>query len=246
MSGDDFQIFNTFLKSVDFTVQGPNVLGLNFIKTNYTSNSLYEFTVQNNLNCKLLSYNDVQIKSNYATNPLVIRLLENPLYILMFTNVYFSFSNKLNPDVFDYIEFYSDNIKKLLQSNQIMNLQESKQVFDLTAVDINYISQNLQNVNYQTIVEDLFQNNLYTYSLVASFFGIKINYWRLSGGNTKVEHVPLPVNTYLLNKMKIVNPPEYNLFDIFYLNNAGKPSFYSFYLTFQIPPEVRKYYLECQ
>lgn len=244
MSSDDVTIFNNFLKQINFIVRDTDVLSLKFIKTNNHNNTLYEFNEQNDLNCKLLSYNDKFIKTTYDSMPLVMNLLENPLYTLMFTNTYFSFF-KLNQDVFENFEFYSDNIKKLLLNNKIMNLQ-TKELFDLTQKDINTISQFFSNVNYTTIVENLYQNNMYTYSLVSSFFGIKINYWRLSENSVKAELVNLPVNIFLLNKMNINNPPVYNILDIFYRKADNKLSFYSFYLTFQITPELRKFYLGCK
>lgn len=80
---------------------------------------------------------------------------------------------------------------------------------------------------------------------MSSFFGIKLNYWHLDINTNKIVNVRLPVMEYFHKKMGITKPSEYNVLDIFY-NKNDKISFYSYYITFTIPPNVKKYYLVCK
>lgn len=240
----DFEIFNNYLNNKTLTINNGQVLELKLIKSNYKNNSLYQFENDITVNTKLLSYNDILIKQNYITNPIVLSLIEKPLFVLMFTNQYFNFTNQL-AEIFNLIDLYVENIKLLLSNGKIMNIQ-TKALYDITQQDQNYICQQFGNISWQNMINTLFDNNVFTYSIVGAFFGIKINYWRLPQNSNKIEFVQLPVLNYLLNKMKITNPAEYNILDIFYLINENKYSFYSFYLTFSIPSDVKKYYLGCE
>ena len=240
----DFEIFNNYLNNKTLTLREGQILELRLIKSNYKNNSLYQFDNDITVNTKLLSYNDSLIKQNYITNPLVLSLIEKPLFVLMFTNQYFNFTNQIG-EIFELIDLYRENIKLTLSNGKIMNLQ-NKALFDLTQADQNYITQQFGNISWQNLVNSMFENNVFTYSLVGAFFGIKINYWRLPQNSSKIEFVQLPVLTYLLNRMKINSPAEYNLLDVFYQTQPDKYSFYSFYLTFSIPNDVKKYYLGCE
>lgn len=241
MNINDFEILNNFLNQKIITLKDYTVNELELIKTNNTNNSLYKFNDDITLDIKLLSYNDYYVKKNYEGYPLILILLDNPLYILMYTNSYFNFTKQLN-EIFDLMDMYQENIKNLLLNNQIMNLQ-TKAIFELSTQDKNYICQSL-NSSYENIINNLFIENIFTYNIVCSFFGIKINYWHNEGIQNNIVNKKLEVLDFLLKKMGINNPSIFNILDINFIKNEKK-SFYSYYITFNIPDDVRKYYIGC-
>jgi len=240
----DFEIFNSYLNSINFNFSNNSLLELELIQTNRTNNSLYRFREDSQINTKLISYNDHNIKDTYMYNPMVNQLLENPLYILMFTNSHFNYSKQIN-EIFDLIDLYKENIKILLKNNQIMNLT-TKQVFTLSQQELNELCQKLGCTSFSTVIDNLYNNNLYCYNIISAFFGIKINYWRILPGNPKVEYVPFRALEMLLNKMMITNASEFNLMELFYKNQSDQVTFTSYYLTFSIPDDVKKYYTACK
>jgi len=236
----DYEFYKNFIANLKYT-SGDNILSL--IKTNNYNSSIYKFKSDPKNNVYLISYNDNIIKTIQGTNILIFNALNNPMYSLMFTNHYFnpkSFNDSLST-----LDMFIDNIKQCLKYKEILNIQ-TKEIYKLGDDDIKYIERYFGD-NYDNVIEDIFEDNIYTYNFVSLFFGIKINYWYYKPGPENIIlYKKLDVAEYLFSKMKKDDTTlkVFNIFDYFYMENS-KLNFYSFFMSLKIEDTIRNFFISC-
>lgn len=234
----DFDFFKSYIGSLKIA-QKDSLLEL--VKSNNYNASIYKFKMDTKNKIFLLSYNDNYIKTTQGVNILISNALNNPIYSLLFTNYYFNPKN-FN-DSLSALELFSDNIKQSLKYREIINLQ-TKETYKLTDNDIKFI-QNSFGETYDNIVNDLLNNNMYVYSFLSAFLGIKINYWNYIPDGDNVNYKKLDVADYLHKKMGFNNLKTFNILDYFY-NENGKMYFYTFFMTFKIEDTLRNFFISCE
>lgn len=236
----DFEYFKNYIIGLKLS---PSDEIFSLIKTNSYNASVYKFKVDNENNVFLISYNDSIIKSKQSGNMGIINLLNNPLYPLLFTNSYFnpkSFNESMN-----ILDLYMDNFKNFLKYKEIINVQ-TKEIYKLSDADVRFIENTLGD-NYDTIVNDLFENNVYIYTFMSLFFGIYINYWYINPSRIwSISHKKLEVVEYIYKKMNvdISTIKNFNILDYFYID-SGKTYSYTYFLTMKITDNLKNYYIEC-
>lgn len=236
----DFEFFKNFVGNLKYNT-GDNILSL--IKTNNYNASVYKFSSDSKNNVYLISYNDSIVKTKQGINILIVNALNNPMYSLMFTNHYFnpkSFNESLSA-----LDMFIDNIKQCLKYKEILNIQ-TKELYKLDDNDIKYIEISF-NDKYDNIIDDIFEDNIFTYNFVSLFLGIKINYWYYKPGvENLILHKKLDVADQIFSKMKKdqSNLKVFNIFDYYYYENS-KLNFYTFFMSFKIEDNIRNFFISC-